>query len=138
MPICSNRRARRADSGSPAFMDISEICMFYDPAAGHGLPHDPFKAIVAPRLIGWISSRSPSGQLNLAPYSFFGAFATYPSIIGFSSEGFKDSIRNVEQTREFVWNLATLPLAEQMNLTSAPVAPDVDDFKLAGLTPVAG
>ncbi|BCG01000.1 Asp/Glu/hydantoin racemase [Paraburkholderia sp. PGU19] len=111
---------------------------FYDPATGHGLPHDPFKAIVAPRLIGWVSTRSAGGQLNLAPYSFFGAFSTLPSIIGFASEGRKDSIRNIAETREFVWNLATRPLAEQMNRTSAPVAADVDEFQLSGLTPVAG
>src|SRR6266702_1981507 len=97
-----------------------------------------FKAIVAPRLIGWVSTRAASGQLNLAPYSFFGAFSTFPSIIGFASEGRKDSIRNIEETREFVWNLATRPLAERMNRTSAPVAADVDEFQLSGLTPVAG
>ncbi|MGA3247100.1 MAG: flavin reductase family protein, partial [Paraburkholderia sp.] len=85
---------------------------FYDPAKGHGLKHDPFKAIVAPRLIGWISTRSADGHLNLAPYSFFGAFATFPAIIGFCSEGRKDSISNIEATGEFVWNLATRPLAE--------------------------
>jgi len=111
---------------------------FYDPAKGHGLKHDPFKAIVAPRLIGWISTRSATGQLNLAPYSFFGAFATFPAIIGFCSEGYKDSIGNIEATGEFVWNLATKPLAEQMNRTSAPVAPEVDEFELAGLTPAPG
>jgi flavin reductase (DIM6/NTAB) family NADH-FMN oxidoreductase RutF len=111
---------------------------FYDPAKGHGLKHDPFKAIVAPRLIGWISSRSASGQLNLAPYSFFGAFATFPAVIGFCSEGRKDSISNVEATGEFVWNLVTRPLAEQMNRSSAPVASDVDEFELAGLTAVPG
>lgn len=111
---------------------------FYDPAKGHGLKHDPFKAIVAPRLIGWISTRSASGQLNLAPYSFFGAFATFPAIIGFCSEGRKDSISNIEATREFVWNLATRPLAAQMNRSSAPVAPEVDEFELAGLTAVPG
>ena len=118
--------------------DSGPAVEFYDPAAGHGLPHDPFKAIVAPRLIGWVSTRSSGGQLNLAPYSFFGAFAAFPPIIGFCSEGRKDSLRNIEETREFVWNLATRPLAEQMNLTSAPVAPDVDEFQLTGLTPVAG
>ena len=111
---------------------------FYDPAQGHGLPHDPFKAIVAPRMIGWISTRDTEGRLNLAPYSFFGAFATFPAIIGFCSEGYKDSIRNIEATGEFVWNLATKPLAEQMNRSSAPVAPDVDEFELAGLTPAPG
>lgn len=111
---------------------------FYDPALGHGLPHDPFKAIVAPRIIGWISSRSKNGVLNLAPYSFFGAFATFPAIIGFSSEGRKDSIGNIEETGEFVWNLTSKPLAGQMNRTSAPVASDVDEFALAGLTPAPG
>ncbi|WP_118181480.1 flavin reductase family protein [Paraburkholderia phosphatilytica] len=111
---------------------------FYDPLEGHGLRHDPFKAIVAPRLIGWISSRAPDGTLNLAPYSFFGAFATFPPVIGFSSEGYKDSIRNIEATGEFAWNLASKPLAEQMNQTSAPVASEVDEFALSGLTPAPG
>ncbi|PLZ00875.1 Asp/Glu/hydantoin racemase [Burkholderia sp. WAC0059] len=111
---------------------------FYDPLEGHGLPHDPFKAIVAPRAIGWISSRSPDGIANLAPYSFFGAFATFPPIIGFCSEGRKDSVSNIEATGEFVWNFVSRPLAEQMNRTSAPVAPEVDEFALAGLTAVPG
>ena len=111
---------------------------FYDPARGHGLPHDPFKAIVAPRMIGWISSRSKHGVLNLAPYSFFGAFATFPPIIGFCSEGRKDSISNIEETGEFVWNLTSKALAAQMNRTSAPVAADVDEFALAGLTAAPG
>ncbi|MDE1182009.1 flavin reductase family protein [Paraburkholderia sp.] len=111
---------------------------FYSPADGHGLAHDPFKAIVAPRMIGWISSRATDGRLNLAPYSFFGAFATSPAIIGFSSEGYKDSIGNIEATGEFVWNLASKPLAEQMNRTSAPVGPEVDEFALSGLMPAPG
>jgi flavin reductase (DIM6/NTAB) family NADH-FMN oxidoreductase RutF len=111
---------------------------FYDPLEGHGLRHDPFKAIVAPRLIGWISTRAPDGTLNLAPYSFFGAFATFPPVIGFSSEGYKDSIRNIEATGEFAWNLTSKPLAEQMNQSSAPVASDVDEFALSGLTPAPG
>jgi len=111
---------------------------FYDPAIGHGLPHDPFKAIVAPRLIGWISSRSAQGSLNLAPYSFFGAFATFPPVIGFYSEGRKDSIRNIEESGEFVWNLTSRSLAARMNRTSAPVAPEVSEFALAGLTSAPG
>jgi len=111
---------------------------FYDPAAGHGLPHDPFKAIVAPRVIGWISSRAANGTLNLAPYSFFGAFATFPAIIGFCSEGRKDSLANIEATGEFVWNFTSRALAEQMNRTSAPVGADVDEFALAGLTAAPG
>jgi flavin reductase (DIM6/NTAB) family NADH-FMN oxidoreductase RutF len=111
---------------------------FYDPAEGHGLKHDPFKAIVAPRVIGWISSRAADGRINLAPYSFFGAFATFPYVIGFCSEGRKDSIVNIEATREFVWNMSTRPLAEQMNRTSAPVAPEIDEFELSGLTKAPG
>jgi flavin reductase (DIM6/NTAB) family NADH-FMN oxidoreductase RutF len=111
---------------------------FYDPLVGHGLPHDPFKAIVAPRVIGWISTRGANGRLNLAPYSFFGAFATFPPMIGFCSESYKDSIRNIEETGEFVWNMTSKALAAQMNQTSAPVPPEVDEFELAGLTPVPG
>lgn len=109
----------------------------YHPGEGHGLKHDPFNAIIGPRPIGWISSLDAIGIRNLAPYSFFNAFNYYPPIIGFCSVGFKDSVRNIQQTREFVWNLATRALAEQMNATSAMVPPDVDEFELAGLTPVA-
>lgn len=108
---------------------------FYEPARGHELPHNPFKAIVGPRPIGWISSRNREGQLNLAPYSFFNAFADTPPIIGFSSAGYKDSVRNIEMTGEFCWQLSTRPLAEAMNQSSASVAPEVDEFALAGLTP---
>ncbi|MDR3506931.1 MAG: flavin reductase family protein [Caulobacteraceae bacterium] len=108
---------------------------YYEPATGHGLAHDPFNAIVAPRPIGWISSRDAQGRLNLAPYSFFNAFNYRPPIVGFSSIGRKDSLRNVEETGEFVWNLATRPLAAAMNQTSAPVPHEVDEFTLAGLTP---
>ena len=115
---------------------MSEDEHFYQPRQGHRLPHDPFNAIVAPRPIGWISSRDREGRLNLAPYSFFNAFNYTPPIIGFSSIGFKDTVRNIEQTREFGWSLATRPLAEAMNLSCAPVPPEVDEFELAGLTPV--
>ena len=108
---------------------------YYEPAAGHGLAHDPLNAIIAPRPIGWISSRDGQGRLNLAPYSFFNAFNYHPPIIGFSSIGWKDSVRNIEETGEFGWNLATRPLAGAMNQTSAMVAPEVDEFALAGLTP---
>lgn len=110
---------------------------FYEPAQGHGLPHDPFNAMVAPRPIGWISSQDAAGRLNLAPYSFFNAFNYRPPIVGFSSIGFKDSVRNILETGEFGWNLATRPLAEAMNASCAHVAPEVDEFELAGLTPAA-
>ena len=108
---------------------------YYQPALGHGLAHDPFNAIVGPRPIGWIASRSAEGILNLAPYSFFNAFNYTPPIIGFASIGHKDSLSNIQQTGEFVWNLATLPLAEAMNQSCAAVGPEVDEFELAGLTP---
>lgn len=107
---------------------------FYEPAKGHGLPHDPFKAIVAPRPIGWISTRDRQGRVNLAPYSFFNAFSDEPPVVGFSSSGRKDSLRNAEETGEFVANLATKPLADAMNLSSASVAHGVDELALAGLT----
>ena len=110
---------------------------FYEPSKGHGLPHDPFNAIVGPRPIGWISSHNEEGHLNLAPYSFFNAFNYTPPIIGFASIGEKDSLRNIRQTREFCWNLTTRALAEQMNLSCAAVAPEVNEFELTGLTPVA-
>ncbi|MDM0059426.1 flavin reductase family protein [Variovorax sp. J22G47] len=107
---------------------------FYEPRLGHGLPHDPFNAIVGPRPIGWISSRGADGGVNLAPYSFFNGFNYTPPIVGFASIGYKDTVRNVQQTREFVWNLATRPLAEQMNASCAAVPPEVNEFELAGLT----
>lgn len=115
---------------------MTEEIHSYDPALGHGLAHDPFNSIVAPRPIGWISSRSLDGIVNLAPYSFFNAFNYTPPIVGFCSTGWKDSVRNVEATGEFVWNLATIPLAEAMNVSSAAVLPEVDEFDLAGLTKV--
>ena len=109
----------------------------YQPRLGHGLPHDPFNAIVGPRPIGWISTRSASGVNNLAPYSFFNAFNYVPPIIGFASIGYKDTLRNIEETGEFVWNLTTRALAEAMNQSCASVGPEVSEFALAGLTPLA-
>ena len=114
---------------------MSDEIHYYEPGRGHRLPHDPFNSIVGPRPIGWISSRDRQGRLNLAPYSFFNAFNYKPPIVGFASIGYKDTVRNVEQTGEFAWNLATRPLAEAMNQTSAPVAPETDEFSLARLTP---
>jgi flavin reductase (DIM6/NTAB) family NADH-FMN oxidoreductase RutF len=108
---------------------------FYEPTKGHGLPHDPFNAIIGPRPIGWVSTQGQDGTLNLAPYSFFNAFNYTPPIIGFSSNGAKDSLRNARETGEFVWNLATKALAEPMNATSATAPYGSDEFTLAGLTP---
>ena len=115
---------------------MSDAIHFYEPRDGHRLPHDPFNAIVGPRPIGWISSRSAAGVLNLAPYSFFNAFNYTPPIVGFASVGYKDTVRNIEQTGEFAWNLVTRTLAEAMNRTSAPAPSEVSEFELAGLTAV--
>ena len=109
---------------------------YYEPAQGHGLPHDPFNAIIGPRPIGWVSTRGRDGSVNLAPYSFFNAFNYTPPILGFSSTTLKDSVRNVQETGEFVWNLATRTVAEAMNASCAAVPYEVDEFRLAGLTPL--
>ena len=109
---------------------------FYEPAAGHGLSHDPFKAIVAPRPIGWVSTIDAEGRPNLAPYSFFNAIADAPPMLAFSSMGRKDSVANCEATQAFVWNLATRPLAEAMNASAAPLPHGASEYERAGLTPV--
>jgi flavin reductase (DIM6/NTAB) family NADH-FMN oxidoreductase RutF len=106
---------------------------FYEPARGHGLKHDPFNAIVGPRPIGWVSTRGADGSTNLAPYSFFNAFNYTPPIIGFASNGAKNSLRNARETGEFVWNLVTRELGAPMNESCATVPYGVDEFELAGL-----
>ena len=106
---------------------------FYEPRDGHRLAHDPLNAIVAPRPIGWISSVSPEGVRNIAPYSFFNLVNYTPPLIAFSSMGWKDSVANIAASGEFVWNLATRDLAEAMNASSAGVPADVDEFALAGI-----
>ncbi len=112
--------------------------MFYSTDENkHGLKHNPFKALVAPRPIGWISTLSGEGVINLAPYSFFNGVSDVPPFVMFSSAGAKDSLRNIEQTGEFVCSLATYALKDQMNKTSAGVGPEIDEMKLAGLTPAA-
>lgn len=109
--------------------------MFYETAGNkHGLKHNPFKALVAPRPIGWISSLDRNGVINLAPYSYFNAISHAPPYVMFSSGGHKDSSRNIEETGEFVCSFVTYDLREQMNMSSAQVGPDVDEFELAGLT----
>ena len=108
--------------------------MFYDTRKNdHGLPHDPFKAIVAPRPIGWITTMSAKGEINLAPYSFFNGITDKPPIVMFSSEGAKDFVAFVEETKEFVCNLATWDLRDQMNGTSAPLPRGDNEMKSTGL-----
>lgn len=101
----------------------------------HGLPHDPFKAIIAPRPIGWITTMSAAGQVNLAPYSYFNGVHSKPPMVMFASETPKDSQAFAEETKEFVCNLATYALRDQMNQTSAPYPRGIDEMREAGLTP---
>lgn len=109
--------------------------MFYEPAKGnHGLPNDPFKALVTPRPIGWIGTYGPTGIPNLAPYSYFNAVSSIPPIVCFSSDGYKDSVTNVDHTGAFSCSVAIYELKDAMNATSAAVPHDVNEFELAGLT----
>ncbi|MBM3522559.1 MAG: flavin reductase family protein [Alphaproteobacteria bacterium] len=116
--------------------------MFYKAGEPHGLKHNPFNAIVVPRPIGWISTIDAEGMVNLAPYSFFNAVAYTPPQVIFSATGrhaadggLKDTLANVESTKEFVVNLATWELREEMNRSSAPAPRAIDEFTLAGVTP---
>src|ERR1700682_1099759 len=112
--------------------------MFYEPRKrNHGLPHDPFKAIVAPRPIGWITSLSAKGEINLAPYSFFNGVSSDPPMVMFSSEGFKDSVANITETKEFVCSLATWDLREEMNKTSAMLPRGVNEMEVAEIKDAA-
>ncbi|EJL54485.1 conserved protein of DIM6/NTAB family [Rhizobium sp. CF122] len=109
--------------------------MFYTTDTNrHGLAHDPFKAIVAPRPIGWIGSKGSDGSINLAPYSFFNAISDRPKLVMFSSAGLKHSQRNAIETGEFTCNFVSRNLVEKMNVSSAAVDYGVDEFALAGLT----
>jgi flavin reductase (DIM6/NTAB) family NADH-FMN oxidoreductase RutF len=110
--------------------------MFYDTAKNdHGLPRNPFKAIVAPRPIGWITSMGANGEINLAPYSFFNAVSDDPPIVLFSSEGPKDSLVFVQETGEFVCSLATFELRSAVVATSTQFPRGVNEMKEAGLEP---
>jgi flavin reductase (DIM6/NTAB) family NADH-FMN oxidoreductase RutF len=104
----------------------------------HGLAHDPFKAIVSPRPIGWIGSKGKDGSLNLAPYSFFNAVSDRPKLVMFSSSGRKHSFRNASETGEFTCNFVSRHLIDKMNMSSAAVAYEVDEFALSGLTAKTG
>ena len=109
--------------------------MFYDTARNdHGLPHNPVKALVGPRPIGWISALNAKGELNLSPYSFFNAVGESPFIVAFSSNGYKDAVAFIDETREFVCNLATYDLRFAMNGTSAPLPRGESELENVGLT----
>ncbi|SLN54963.1 Flavin reductase like domain protein [Falsiruegeria litorea R37] len=117
--------------------------MFYRPEDGHGLPHNPFNAIITPRPIGWISSRDGNGVNNLAPYSFFNGVAYFPPQVMFASTGAKedqdntkDSMANIEETGEFCVNVVEFAARDAMNASSATLDKGVDEFAHAGLTAV--
>ncbi|MGF0538248.1 flavin reductase family protein [Agrobacterium sp. ES01] len=113
--------------------------MFYETAENrHGLDHDPFKAIVAPRPIGWIGTKGRDGSHNLSPYSFFTAVSDRPKLVMFSSSGAKDSLKNAEETGAFTCSLVSRGLVEQMNRSSIAVPYGESEFAIAGLTPVIG
>jgi flavin reductase (DIM6/NTAB) family NADH-FMN oxidoreductase RutF len=103
-------------------------------ARAPGLAHDPFKALAVPRPIGWIATVNADGVPNLAPYSFFNAISDRPPMVMFSSGGTKDSLRNILANGEFTCSIANQAMTDAMNLSSAPVAPGVNEFALAGLT----
>jgi flavin reductase (DIM6/NTAB) family NADH-FMN oxidoreductase RutF len=109
--------------------------IFYEPGSRDRalLPHEPFKSLVAPRPIGWISTVGADGSVNLAPYSFFNAVAEGPHMLAFSSHGAKDSSTFAGEIREFVWNLVTWELREQMNESSASLPRGHSEFERAGL-----
>lgn len=112
--------------------------MDFDPNTGDpALSHSPIKAMVAPRPIGWLSTLSPQGVANLAPYSFFNLVCDAPYMVMFATSGHKDSFNNVRATGEFVWNLVSEDLCEAMNTSSGSAAPGVDEFELAGLEKAA-
>lgn len=114
--------------------------MYYEPGVTpHGLPHDPFKSCVIPRPIGWISTVDAQGRHNLAPYSQFQNVTFDPPIVMFSANQTtqgerKDSVRNAEQTGEFVWNMATYALRDAVNISAEELPHGVDEFERAGLT----
>lgn len=112
--------------------------MFYKTIENeHGLPRDPFKALVMPRPIGWITTLSKDGICNIAPYSFFNAVSEKPHYVVIGSAGRKDSLRNIEETGEFTCSLATYELRDEMNVTSAPFPHGVDEYPMANLTATA-
>jgi flavin reductase (DIM6/NTAB) family NADH-FMN oxidoreductase RutF len=106
--------------------------MFYRPAEGHGLRHNPFNAIIAPRPIAWLSTTGCMGD-NLAPYSFFNAAAYMPPQVMFASTGIKDSVLNIRETGVFCVNIVEAAMLQAMNETSAPLPRDADEFALNGL-----
>jgi flavin reductase (DIM6/NTAB) family NADH-FMN oxidoreductase RutF len=110
--------------------------MFYQPEMrDHGLPHDPFKALVAPRPIGWISTRAKDGRLNLVPYSYFNALSDDPWLVVFAADGIKDSMSFAAESGEFVVNIVTRKFAEAMVKTSVDAPRGISEFAFAGLEP---
>lgn len=115
--------------------EASEEFLTYEQSAVlSALPFDPYAAIVGPRPIGWMGTQSTDGVANLSPYSFFNALNHNPPLLGFASIGYKDTIRNIEETGEFTWNLVSRDIAAQMNQSSISAPSGVDEFELVGLS----
>ena len=112
---------------------MDENFHFYEPSKEHGLSHSPLNAIVAPRPIAWVTTVNAAGSVNLAPFSYFNLVSARPPIVVVAAERANDTLHNCEETGEFVVNMVTATLAEQMNITSAAVPSEIDEMALAGL-----
>ena len=139
MGLLAGNAEAETEGGEMTNVAKAEPMLFYEPTRRPRdvLPHDPFKALIAPRPIAWVSTRSAAGAVNLAPYSFFNALADRPPIIAFSSQGYKDSVAFIEESREFVWNMPTYALRDAMNKTSAPLERGRSEADHAGLAMAA-
>lgn len=125
---------------SPAEQTKKEFDVFYRPEDGHGLPHNPFNALITPRPIGWISTRGANGMDNLAPYSFFNGVAYTPPQVMFSNtgtkpdrDGAKDSVSNIRDTGVFAVNIVSHAMTDAMNISTEGFPADIDEFEKAGL-----
>nr|WP_256595982.1 flavin reductase family protein [Pseudomonas sp. RW407] len=117
----------------PGYGEPGEFLSYEQSTVLSALPFDPYAAIVGPRPIGWMGTLSADGVANLSPYSFFNALNHNPPLLGFASIGYKDTVRNIEETGEFTWNLVSRDIAAQMNQSSVSAPPGVDEFDLVGL-----
>ncbi|MCO6056770.1 flavin reductase family protein [Pseudomonas sp. MOB-449] len=118
--------------------DSGDFVSYEQSGVLNALPFDPYAAIVGPRPIGWMGTKSKEGVANLSPYSFFNALNHNPPLLGFASIGYKDTIKNIEETGVFTWNLVSRDIAAQMNQSSISAPPNVDEFEMVGLTKAPG
>lgn len=124
-----------SDASTPAAVTAEVWSFGLDQAPG--VAYHLLNAIVAPRPVAWVSTRSPDGVANVAPHSYFMVLSTAPPILGFSSTGRKDTLRNIEASRDYVINVAGIDLIEQLNLSAADFPPNISEFEWVGLTTLA-